>query len=84
MPDQASKVRRRICELLVERHGPDSFVKTMSETGSLREQGLSSAALVSLLVAMEDAFGFEWDDGVQPEVLRSISSLADHVAALSV
>ncbi|MFI6763440.1 phosphopantetheine-binding protein [Micromonospora sp. NPDC050417] len=84
MPDQAFEARQRIRGLLVERHGPDSFVRTLSETGSLREQGLSSAALVSLLVAMEDAFGFEWDDDVQPEVLRSISSLADHVTALGV
>jgi acyl carrier protein len=82
MPDQASEVRQRIRALLLERHGADSFVATLSESGSLREQGLSSAALVSLLVVMEDAFGFEWDDDVQPEVLRSISSLADHVLAL--
>jgi len=49
---------------------------------SLREAGVSSNALVSLLVAMEDEFGFEWDDDVRPEVLRSIESLADHVAVI--
>lgn len=43
---------------------------------------MSSTALVSLLVAMEDAFGFEWDEDVRPEALRSIASLADHVVSL--
>ncbi|WBB53428.1 phosphopantetheine-binding protein [Verrucosispora sp. WMMD573] len=84
MAEQVAATRQRIRELLVEMHGPDSFVRTVSDTVSLRQQGLSSAALVSLLVAMEDAFGFEWDDDIQPEVLRSISSLADHVVALRV
>jgi acyl carrier protein len=43
---------------------------------------MSSTALVGLLVAMEDAFGFEWDDDVRPEALRSIESLANHVVSL--
>ncbi|MBQ1047295.1 hypothetical protein KBX50_02200 [Micromonospora sp. C51] len=84
MADQVAEARQRIRELLIGMHGPDSFVRTVSDEVSLRQQGLSSAALVSLLVAMEDAFGFEWDDDIQPEVLRSISSLADHVVALRV
>ncbi|MFF9765929.1 phosphopantetheine-binding protein [Streptomyces sp. NPDC053086] len=82
MPDEALEVRRSIRELLREQHGGDRFVSTVSDTESLRQAGMSSNALVALLVAMEDAFDFEWDDDVQPEVLRSIESLADHVVAL--
>lgn len=82
MPDEALEVRRSIRELLREQHGGDRFVSTVSDTESLRQAGMSSNALVALLVAMEDAFDFEWDDDVQPEVLRSIESLADHVLAL--
>lgn len=82
MPDQVSEVRERIRGLLVELLGSGQFTTRVSDIASLREAGLSSNALVSLLVAMEDAFGFEWDDDVQPEVLRSIDSLAAHVASL--
>jgi acyl carrier protein len=74
--------RLRIRELLVEIFGGDRFVSGVPDTLSLREAGVPSTALVSLLVAMEDAFGFEWDDDVQPEVLRSIDSLAGYVVAL--
>ncbi|CAM3923307.1 phosphopantetheine-binding protein [Nocardiopsis rhodophaea] len=82
MFDTEVEVRQRIRELLVDLYNGDRFVGTMSDTVSLREAGVSSTALVSLLVAMEDAFGFEWDDDVQPEVLRSIDSLAGYVVAL--
>ncbi|MDX3240520.1 MULTISPECIES: phosphopantetheine-binding protein [unclassified Streptomyces] len=82
MPDEAFEVRRSIRELLREQQGGDRFVSTVSDTESLRQAGMSSNALVALLVAMEDAFDFEWDDDVQPEALRSIESLADHVVAL--
>ncbi|MCF3180162.1 MULTISPECIES: phosphopantetheine-binding protein [unclassified Streptomyces] len=78
--DAAAGVRLRIRGLLVELSGSDRFVDQVPDDVSLREAGVSSTALVSLLVAMEDAFGFEWDDDVQPEVLRSIRSLADYVA----
>ncbi|GAA4616931.1 phosphopantetheine-binding protein [Saccharopolyspora hordei] len=82
MPDQALEVRRRIRALLVELYGGDEFVSTVSDSASLRQSGVSSNALVSLLVSMEDAFGFEWDDDVEPEALRSIESLADHVLSI--
>ncbi|SNR59363.1 phosphopantetheine-binding protein [Actinomadura mexicana] len=82
MPEVALETRQRIRALLVDLHGDDGFVSTVSDTESLRQAGMSSTALVSLLVAMEDVFGFEWDDDVRPEALRSIESLADHVAAL--
>ena len=82
MPDQAAAVRERIRALLVDMHGADSFVSAVPDAVSLREAGVSSTSLVSLLVAMEDAFGFEWQDDVRPEALRSISSLAQHVVAV--
>jgi acyl carrier protein len=74
--------RQRIRLLLADLFGNDRFVSGVPDDVSLREAGVSSTSLVSLLVAMEDAFGFEWDDEVQPEVLRSIDSLAGYVAAL--
>ncbi|APY84465.1 hypothetical protein DCW30_04385 [Streptomyces alfalfae] len=83
MSDTAvGEVRQRIRELLVEVFGGPSFVGKVPDAVSLREAGVPSTALVALLVAMEDAFGFEWDDDVRPEVLRSIDSLAGHVVAL--
>lgn len=82
MPDTAGEVRQRIRALIVDLHGGERFAATVSDTESLRQAGMSSNALVGLLVAMEDEFGFEWDDDVRPEVLRSIESLADHVVAL--
>ncbi len=82
MPNSVTEARQRIRTLLVEMYGGDSFVANLSDTVSLREAGVSSTALVSLLVAMEDTFGFEWDDDVRPEALRSIGSLADHVVTV--
>ncbi|GAU68918.1 hypothetical protein SSP35_09_01620 [Streptomyces sp. NBRC 110611] len=82
MSDPAAEVRQRIRELLAGVFGDPSFVSTVDDAVSLREAGVPSTALVALLVAMEDAFGFEWDDDVRPEVLRSIDSLACHVVAL--
>jgi acyl carrier protein len=82
VPDTPVDARQRIRELLVGVFGGDRFVGGVSDTVSLREAGVPSTALVSLLVAMEDTFGFEWDDDVQPEVLRSIDSLAGYVVAL--
>ena len=82
MPDQAAEVRLRIRELLVGLFSDAQFISTVPDSVSLRKAGVASNALVSLLVEMEDAFGFEWDDDVRPEVLRSIDSLADHVLAL--
>lgn len=84
MPEQAAQVRLRIRELLVGLFTDAGFLRGVADSQSLRKAGVSSNALVSLLVAMEDAFGFEWDDDVRPEVLRSIDSLADHVLALRV
>jgi acyl carrier protein len=80
--DTESEIRQRLRGLLVELSGDERFAGGIPDSVSLREAGLPSTGLVSLLVAMEDAFGFEWDDDVEPEVLRSIDSLARHVLAL--
>lgn len=82
MSEQALEVRQRIRALLVDVYGNDRLVSAVSDSGSLRQAGVSSTALVSLLVAMEEAFEFEWDEDVRPEVFRSIESLADHVLSL--
>jgi acyl carrier protein len=82
MPEEALEVRRRIRALLSDLYGDDGFAGAVSDGESLRQAGMSSTALVGLLVAMEDAFRFEWDDDVRPEALRSIESLADHVVSL--
>ncbi|MYR42907.1 phosphopantetheine-binding protein [Streptomyces sp. SID5910] len=82
MSDATPEVRQRIRALLVDLFGDDRFAGNVSDTESLRQAGMSSTALVSLLVAMEDAFGFEWDEDVRPEALRSIDSLAGHVVSL--
>lgn len=82
MPDEALEVRQRIRALVADLYGNGRFVDTMPDDASLRQAGMSSTALVSLLVAMEDAFGFEWDEDVRPEALRSIESLANHVLSL--
>ncbi|MCZ9347780.1 phosphopantetheine-binding protein [Streptomyces sp. TRM76130] len=79
---EVETARQRIRGLLADLFGNDRFVSGVPDDMSLREAGVSSTGLVSLLVAMEDAFGFEWDDEVHPEVLRSIDSLAGHVVAL--
>jgi len=83
MADQAAQIRLRIRELLVGLFIDAGFLSEVPDSVSLRQAGVSSNALVSLLVEMEDAFGFQWDDDVRPEVLRSIDSLADHVLALA-
>jgi acyl carrier protein len=82
--EQRQAVQARIRELLVGLFSDAEFLSTVDDSASLRQAGVSSNALVSLLVAMEDAFGFEWDDDVRPEVLRSIDSLAGHVLAVRV
>lgn len=82
MADTEAEIRQRIRGLLVDLVGGDGFADGVQDTASLREAGLPSTGLVSLLVAMEDAFGFEWDDDVEPEALRSIDSLTRHVLAL--
>ena len=82
MSDPVAEARLRIRGLLIDQFGDDRLVSVLSDSESLRLAGVSSTGLVNLLVAMEDEFGFEWDDEVAPEALRSIDSLSAHVAGL--
>ncbi len=78
---ELDRAKATIRELLREFIAGDIPVAGVSDTAPLRETGLSSTALVGLLTVMEDAFGFEWDDDVEPEVFKSIESLATYVVA---
>jgi acyl carrier protein len=51
--------------------------------GSIRRLGLNSVTTLSFLVAVEDAFGIEWDDDVSSEVLGGFAAMAAYVRALS-
>lgn len=59
----------------VDPYGPDS----------VRRLGLDSVTTLSFLVAVEDAFGIEWDDDLPDDVLASFEAMARHlVGALQV
>jgi hypothetical protein len=49
---------------------------------SIRRLGLNSVTTLSFLVAVEDAFGMEWDDDVSSDVLGGFAAMAAHVEAL--
>ncbi len=51
--------------------------------GSIRRLGLNSVTTLSFLVAVEDAFGIEWDDDVCSEVLGGFAAMAAYLNALS-
>lgn len=46
---------------------------------SIRRLGLASLVLLEFMLAIEEEFGFEWDDHVEVEVLQSFDALADYV-----
>ena len=48
--------------------------------GSVGRLQVGSAVMVAYLVAIEDEFGFVWDDDVAPEVFDSFAALAAFVA----
>jgi acyl carrier protein len=49
--------------------------------GSIRRLGVDSVAMLAFMVAVEDVFGFEWEDDLAPETLASFGALADYVDA---
>jgi acyl carrier protein len=53
-----------------------------ADTGSesIRRLGLSSSNMLAFLVAVEDRFGFSWEDDLDPQVLTSFDAMADHIA----
>ncbi|MGV9664560.1 acyl carrier protein [Nocardia niigatensis] len=50
--------------------------------GSLRDLGLSSLTHLRILVAIEDAFGIEWDDNVDETILSDLHAMRDHLVGL--
>jgi acyl carrier protein len=52
-----------------ERTGPDS----------IRQTGIDSVGMLNFLVAVEDEFGIEWDDGVPVATLNSFEAMAAHI-----
>ncbi|CAH0244567.1 phosphopantetheine-binding protein [Rhodococcoides fascians] len=48
-------------------------------TDSIRRLGINSVTMLSFLVAVEDAFGIEWDDEVPEDVLNGFTSMAEYI-----
>lgn len=46
---------------------------------SIRRLGLNSVTTLSFMVAVEDAFGIEWDDDVSSDVLAGFAQMAAYV-----
>lgn len=76
------EVRERLIAL-VEEVTEGGIQPSRGETGagSIRNLGLSSVTMLSLLVAIEDEFGIEWDDDVEEGVFDSFDAMAAHVLA---
>jgi acyl carrier protein len=45
----------------------------------LRDLELDSMSWLSFLVAIEESFGIEWDEGLPEDVLASLDSIAAHL-----
>lgn len=73
-------LRERIRGLLADVVKGEDLLAGIADDTPLREAGVSSMALISLLSSMEAEFGFEWDEDVDADQLRSIGVLADYVA----
>ncbi len=73
-------LRERIRELLTEVVRGEDLLAGIADDTPLREAGVSSMTLINLLSRMEVEFGFEWDEDVDADQLRSIRVLADYVA----
>lgn len=77
---EQNPIQRTIGELLgdVLSNTGDAFA--IDAHSGLRAAGVSSAAIIALLVGIEREFHFEWDDDTPAEVFHSISTLAAYVA----
>jgi acyl carrier protein len=78
---ERTEIEQQVRNLLEEILSNTTNALDISTEGGLRAAGVPSASLVALLVQMEEAFGFEWDDYTPPEVFRSISTLAAFVSS---
>ena len=65
------EIKEKIVKIAEETIG--SFLE---ENETLKESGVDSLSLVTLIVSIEEAFGVEFlDDDLQPENLRTLASL---------
>ena len=65
------EIKSRIMSLAYETIGAN-----LTERESLKERGVDSLALVSLIVGIEEDFGFTFcEDDLQPEKLQTLSDL---------
>ena len=67
------ELMERICEITREATGA-----ALSETESLKESGLDSLALVTVIAGIEERVGFFFrDDDLDPERLTTLEALAE-------
>lgn len=65
------EINKRIKEIALNATGVD-----LSENEELKESGLDSLSLVTLVFSIEEAFGFSFsDDDLQPENICTLSDL---------
>ena len=68
---ERKEIKDRIMSLAYEALGAG-----LTEEESLKESGVDSLALVSLIVGIEEDFGFTFcEDDLQPEKLQTLSDL---------
>ncbi len=68
---------------VLEQSAGGAVVPRRDDSGldSIRRLGLNSVSMLAFLVAVEDAFGIEWDDEIDETVLGSFDAMARHIAA---
>ena len=70
----------RLRDLLVEASEGDVTPPVdTSGADSIRRLGLTSVRLMAFLVAVEDEFGFEWDEDLDPAVISGFEAMAAYV-----
>jgi acyl carrier protein len=79
MPE-LNDIEQRVKTLLLEAVGNSLDVESIQVSAGLRSAGVPSSALISLLVGVENAFGFEWDEDTPVDVFHSMASIAGYIA----
>lgn len=57
----------------------DGAVSITDENVTFSDLGVTSVNILSLLVALENAFGIEWSVDTPPEVFKSPASLSSYI-----
>lgn len=66
-----NEISEKIVQIAIETIGV-----ALNENESLKESGLDSLALVTLVASIEDEFGFQFDDDdLQPDNLQMLSDV---------